>query len=239
MERNVSYFFNLYNKLDKKIREHHPEEAQRFNTYRGAVISKTQLLEMLILRYEDSKNKYDAWWLEAQEKIGLYASSADPEILRQGDAFARRGLFARKSIILDIESFLVFARVMLDYVPWMVRPLLKGHISKNEPRTTDFRLFCDWFENNKDEVQHEDFLKFILDFRGWFYENLRDPRNELVIHLERQYTLDKFSADGTILRMKYSVPGGDPDETFQLGSPPILFKKLLAFHESFETFFIE
>ncbi len=194
---------------------------------------------MLIFRYENSKQLFDAWMQEAEEKLGLYASSADPEILRQGDALARRCLYARKLIILDIESFLVFSRVMLDYVPWMVRPFLKGQISKNEPRTTDFRLFCDWFEDNRDDVHHEDFLTFILDFREWFYENLRDPRNELVIHLERQYTMDKFSVDGTILRMKYSVPSGDPDETFQLGSPPILFKKLVEFHGTFETFFIE
>ena len=70
MERNVSLFFNLYNKLDKKIREHQPDEAQKFNSYRGAIISKTQLLQMLIFRYENSKQLFDAWMQEAEEKLG-------------------------------------------------------------------------------------------------------------------------------------------------------------------------
>jgi hypothetical protein len=242
MEPALSSFIDLYMKLGNVIQDKYPDNYQRFSKFRSAIAFKMQLLEMIILRYEKSKKLYDAWMQEAQEKLKLYSTSADPEILREADAFSRRGDFARRSIILDIESFLVFSRVMRDNIPWMFQPFFRGIHTINEPRTTDFRLFCDWFEENQEDVLDKEFLEFILEFRNWFYVNLRNPRNELVIHLERHYTLDSFSSDGKIMRMKYSIESGPrdtPESKFQLESPPILYEKLLKFHRALEKLFLE
>ena len=235
-------YFNLYNELGNKIQEIHPDEFQTFSKFQSATASKMRLLDMIILRYNYSKKIYDEWWQETQANLRLYATSDDPEILRQSDAHARKGDFARRSIILDIESFLVFSRVMLDNIPWMLSPFFKIYISKNQPKTTDFRKLCDWFNKHPDEVEDKEFLKYILEFRDWFYENLRDPRNELVIHLERNSTYDAFSSDGKIIRSKNS-PNSDSRLIHgmgkQLGSPPLLFEELIKFHKKLERFFLE
>jgi len=39
----------------------------------------------------------------------------------------------------------VFLRILLDYVTWMIKPYLNGHITKQDPKTVDFRQFCEWF----------------------------------------------------------------------------------------------
>ena len=74
----------------------------------------------------------------------------------------------------------------------MIKSYLKGHITKQEPKTVDFRQFCEWFRDNPDTVIDEEFNEFLIDFYDWFMKNLRNPRNDLVVRLKREYTLDSF-----------------------------------------------
>lgn len=227
-------FLELFYKLSKVVEEKHPNSSEGFKKFCGAIQMKMQLLELIKNRYRDSASFLDECFKEAEKKLGLYATSANPEVLRKSHEFSERFHFARKSVILDIESFLVFSRVLLDYVPWMMRPFLKGYVTKQNPATFDFRKFCEWFKKNPDKVIDLKFSNFILEFYDWFMEKLRNPRNDLVIHLNQKYTLDKFSSNGSIIRFKHSpIIQGEPS-VYELTSPILLFEKILEFLKVFE-----
>jgi len=125
----------------------------------------------------------------------------------------------------------VFSRIVLDYVPWMIKPYLKGHITKQDPKTVNFRQFCEWFRDNPDKVIDEEFNEFLIDFYDWFMKNLRNPRNDLLVHLKREYTLDSFSSDGKVVRLKYSMNNSNDsvEKRYDLTSPIILFEKIYEF----------
>ena len=71
--------------------------------------------------------------------------------------------------------------------------------------------------------------------------NLRNPRNELVIHLRRRYTLDSFSSNGTVIRAKYLKIGSrdSAEEKFELISPTESFTKIYEFLRGLEIHFLK
>ena len=236
--QKLSMFLELFNKLSKIVEKKYPDSSEGFKKFCGAIQNKIQLLELIKNRYGDSASFINECFEEAEKNIRLYATSADPEILKKSHEFSERFHFARKSVILDIESFLVFSRVLLDYIPWMMRPFLKGYVTKEDPATVDFRKFCEWFKKNPNKVIDTTFSKFILEFYEWFMEKLRNPRNELVIHLNRKYTLDKFSSNGSVIRFKHSPTIDGEPSVYELTSPILLFETIHTFLKDFEAHFL-
>lgn len=199
-----------------------------------------RLLELIKYRYMDSHALLMDCFEEYKRHKVEYTTSADPKILKNASEFSERYRFARGLLKVDIESFLVFSRVVLDYIPWMLEPLLKGVVTLHMPSTYDFREFCEWFRDNPSLVKDREFSEFLLSFYGWFMTNLRNPRNDLVIHLKRKYILDRFSSDGKILRMKHSpwaCPGDEPEGEFELTSPVELFDHIYEFLIQLEAHF--
>jgi len=217
MQPQISLFLELFLKLDKKIKSDYTDSYNTFNHFRGAIILKIQLLELIKFRFLASQTQINQCFREMEQRGAEFTLSPDPIILKEASEFSNRFDLARRSLKLDIESFLVFSRVVLDYIPWMFQPYLKGYVASQEPATYDFRQFCEWFQDNPNLVKDREFREFLLNFYSWFMTNLRNPRNDLVIHLKRKYTLDKFSVDGKILRMKHSPwagPGDEPESEF-------------------------
>lgn len=234
-----SLFLELFSKLSRVVKEQYSESSEVFQKFCGAIQMKTQLLELIKNRYIESAAFLDECFKHAEKNLTKYATSADPEVLREASEFSERFRFARKSVILDIESFLVFSRVLLDYVPWMLQPFLRGHVAKQEPSTVDFRKFCEWFRDNPNNMIDEEISNFLLEFYEWFMEKLRNPRNDLVVHLERRYTLDRFSSYGTIIRFKYfPLASENSNELFKLTSPVVLFDRILKFLKELEDHFL-
>lgn len=242
MRHKISYFFELFSKLDTKIQERYADSYDSYKNYRGAILLKMQLLELIKYRYMDSQVLINDCFEEFKRHKVAYKTSADPEILKNASEFSERFRFARRSLQVDIESFLVFSRVVLDYIPWMLQPFLKGVVALHMPSTYDFRKFCEWFRDHPDLVTDREFNEFLMRFYEWFMTNLRNPRNELVIHLERQYTLDRISFDGKIIRMRYSPETGPrdlPADEFQLISPVELFDHIYKFLIQLESHFVK
>lgn len=241
MENTLSYSF-IFHKLENLVQEKYPDKYSVIRSHGEAIRQKMQILELIQIRFQHSSALMEEWWKETHENLQLYVTSADPEILKRGNEFGKRGMLARTSIITDIESFLVFSRVVLDYIPWMLQPICQGIITSQEPKTYDFRQFCEWFINNPDKIIIQEFYDFISDFYDWFIPNLREPRNDLVVHLKRRYTLDSFSDDGSISRMKYIQGSGvkeGPEDTFQLPSVPVLYSELIEYLHSLENLLIK
>jgi len=242
IRHKISFFFELFTKLDKKIKAEYPDAYNSFNHFRGAIILKMQLLELIKYRYMDSQALVNDCFKEFARNKVAYTTSADPEILKRASEFSERFRFARGLLKVDIESFLVFSMVVLDYIPWMLEPFLKGVVTLQTPATNSFRRFCEWFRDNPKLVKDREFSEFLLSFYGWFMTNLRNPRNDLVIHLNRKYTMDKFSADGKILRMKHSPwagSRGEPEGEFELISPVELFDHIYEFLIQLESHFVK
>jgi len=237
----LTYFFSLFSRLNTIVDEKYPKLKPQFSSYRGALITKMQLLELIKYRYVMSARLVDECFEIADKKLSTYSTSADPSILKESSDFSERFRFSRRSIVLDIESFLVFSRVVLDYVPWILQPFLKGYITREEPKTTDFRQFCEWFRDNPDKVIDEKFKNFLLKFYYWFMDNLRNPRNDLVIHLKRNYTLDSFSSNGKVVRLMHLKNNSrdSSEEKFDLVSPIEAFKEVYNFIRDIEGYFVK
>lgn len=239
--QKVSWFFELFSKMNNIVEKNYSESHTQFTQYRGAIQRKMRLLELIKNRYVNDASLVEECFMIAKKKLNLYATSADPNILKEASNFSELFAYARTSITLDIESFLVFSRVVLDYIPWMIKPYLKGHVTKEEPKTIDFRKFCEWFRDNPNKIIDDEFNEFLMNFYHWFMKNLRKPRNDLVIHLKRTYTLDSFSSDGKVVRLKYSTIGlkDSVEERYDLTSPIILFEKIYEFLVDLESHFLK
>ena len=236
----LSLFLELFSKMDRIIKKKLPESHTQFFQYRGAIQRKMQQLELIKNRYIDSASLTGKCFEIFSKKWKLYSTSANLNVLKEASEFSEFFNFARRSTILDIESFLVFSRVVLDYIPWILQPYLKGNITKQEPKTVNFREFCKWFQDNPDKVIDEEFNEFLKNFYDWFTKNLREPRNDLVIHLQRRYTLDSFSSDGKVVRLRYFTIGDkDSEEKYDLTSPEILFEKIFEFLMDLEGYLIK
>ncbi len=143
------------------------------------------------------------------------------------------------------EVYGVFSRIPLDYVPWMLQPFLKGYVATQSPKSGDFRVFCEWFRDNPDKAMDEDFKGYLLNFYYWFMNNLRNPRNDLVLHLDRYSskgkvcTFDSFLSDGKVVRLKYHPKVNSDEEKFDLTSPIESFKKIYDFLIGLEGYFLK
>ncbi|MFX1508629.1 MAG: hypothetical protein ACFFDC_21310 [Promethearchaeota archaeon] len=236
----IPHFFELFSKMNDIIDEKYSKSSAQFFQFRRAIQRKMQLLHLIKSRYLDSADLVKKGLNTAKRKLELY-TTADPNVLQEASEFSERWLLARRSLVLDLESFLMFSRVVLDHVPWMLQPCLKEYVAHEEPEIVDFQHFCEWFRDNPDKVKDEEFRSFLLHFYSWFLANLGNPHNDLVIHSKRTYTLDSISPNGQVIRFKYDRVGLEDsiEERFELPSPVVSFQKIYDFLIDLEDYFLK
>ena len=146
---------------------------------------------------------------------------------------------------LDIETFYIYARIMLDRLPYLLRPFLRGTVSNQDVTIRNFREFLDWFKKNPDDVLDVSFYEKILTFRRWFYKEIRDPRNEFIVHPEWAIITSAISHDGRVEKIRYkSQKTGEKRtwlQTESINLPDInyLMKKIIEFLNFINIFFSE
>jgi len=241
MKINLYRNLTLFRDLDQIVEKKHSQFSPSYRRHKGNVYFKMNHLDVILYRCEKSFKLHHEYMQEAQEKLFPYKESADPEIHQAERKFMERGDLIRRSLVIDIESYIIFTNIVLDSLIWMISPFIQGHFTKNIPKTQSFGNFCDWVHKNQEDFNDKQFLKFMLDFRDWFQKNIRYPRNQLIVHKYGNYTQDTFTKKG-IIRAKRSVSmkrTEAPTGYFEFDSPIQLNKKLHEYLSEFEKMFID
>jgi len=245
-------YFALFAELEDLVKQKSPHEYESFRLYNMDLAFKLRYLELICLRYKDDKKK----WERTARRMSKFIENVKSESLSQKELQQESGILGKQSIqysellMLDIDSFFVFARILLDRITFLLKPLYKGTVTKQcvamgkGNLRGSFKVQLDWFKNNPESVSDPTFYDKMISFRKWYYEKLREPRNKIIIH-----PLDIFSSEisleGKLKRIRYELRTiGEKREWKGMEStdfPEIseLFKKIIEFLEFLNGYFLE
>lgn len=202
---SFSKFNRLFNNLENLVQKKYPHEYDAFKFYHMDLIFKLQYLEIISLRYEDDKNN----WIEINKKLNRYLEtykSLSQKLLEEESRnIAKQVILYSTLLELDVDSFFIFARILLDRIPYLLRPLYKGIVTNQEIAIRDMREHLDWFKNNPKAVLDLTFYNKMISFREWFYEKLREPRNEYIVHPEWNHIKSSINSEGKIEKIRYKL----------------------------------
>ncbi|MCW4050842.1 MAG: hypothetical protein NWE89_14010 [Candidatus Bathyarchaeota archaeon] len=146
------------------------------------------------------------------------------------------------SMKLEVDSFLIFSRIVLDKIPRVLKPVFRKTVTKRAPRTGDFKRFIEWFNDNPDQVTDDNFLRTMLKFRDIFLYELREPRNQAIVHPEaRQYTTAIDAKDGTIKYIEYQLHNNvwDIKTIYEIRHLSELFNDIKNYIEYLDSYLLE
>lgn len=177
-------FQNVLDIMKKKF----PKYNVHVEFYHEDLSFKLEYLELITLRYTHTKKRF----VELFDKSLEMTSEETFEFLQSVSALQ-----------LDADSFLIFSRIVLDRIPIILQPLYKGIVTKHEPKTINIQQHLDWFSKHRTDVKDSEFLNQMIIFKKFFEEELREPRNEIVVHPKRKHYRSSISNDGTLTRYEY------------------------------------
>ena len=183
-------FRDLLDIMKKKF----PEYNVHSQFYQSDLSFKLEYLELITLRYIHTKKRL----VELFNKTPERSSEELFEFLQSISA-----------VQLDADSFLIFSRIVLDRIPLILKPLYKGIVTKNEPSTINIQQHLDWFSKHTTDIKDSDFLSKMISFKKFFEEELREPRNDIVVHPKTNHYRSSISNDGTLTRYEYTYDSAD------------------------------
>jgi hypothetical protein len=216
-------FQDLLDKMKKKFPKYHVH-AQ---FYQEDLSFKLNYLALITLRYTHTKKRF----VELFGKRLEMTSEETFEFLQSVSALQ-----------LDADSFLIFSRIVLDRIPIILQPLYKGIVTKNEPSTINMKKHLDWFSKNAKDVIDSVFLSKMIIFKKFFEEELREPRNEIVVHPKRKHYRSSISNDGTLTRHEYEYDNTEkiwkPVKIMPIKDIDYLYKEIWKFILYLNEFFL-
>ncbi|MDQ1279337.1 MAG: hypothetical protein QG670_599 [Thermoproteota archaeon] len=114
---------------------------------------KLEYLELMFLRHENNKRK----WKQFERRFNRYTENVKSDSLSQKELqeeneITRETIYQySRLLMLDIDSFFVFANILLDRIPFLLRPLYKGIVTNRyiaKRHFESFRKHLDWFEKS-------------------------------------------------------------------------------------------
>jgi translation elongation factor EF-1beta len=180
-------YFAFFGNLQDLVKQKYPNEYEPFRFYNMDLAFKLRYLELICLRYENDKEK----WEQTGKRIDRFIENVKSESLSQNELQQESSILGEQSLqysellMLDIDSFLVFANILLDRIPFLLRPLYKGKVTKCDIAKEHFEKFNKhifWFQNNCQAILDLAFCKKMVSYGTWFSENLRELRNKIIVH---------------------------------------------------------
>jgi len=233
-----------FNELEKILKEKMPNKHVKFSFDNNVIISLINKLGYITLRYEHEielfKKAHEKSHLEAKK---LRESMPNKKVIKGNGKIGEQVTIASNLIILDVESFFIFARILLDKIPPLLGPLYKGIATQVDVSTINFKTHIDWFEKNSGDVYDKVFLEKMISFRKLFYEKLREPRNELIVHSKWDHVSDWLNVNGKIIRRRYklytenNINNWRIEESKELPEISQLFKDILEFLKFLNRYF--
>jgi len=241
-------YFALFAKLEDLVKQKYPHEYETFRVYNMDLIFKLRYLELIRLRYETDKKR----WEQTGRRQSRFIENVKSESLSQKEMQQESGILGKQFIqysellMLDIDSFFVFANIFLDRIPFLLRPLYKGKVTNldiGKKHFKNFKIHLDWFQKNHESVIDSAFCDRMISYGKWFCENLRRPRNKIIVHPDWGTFRSEINFNGKLKRIHYEPPtiGGkrvwvkmEPTELPEISN---LFKKIIEFSEFLNQYF--
>jgi len=239
-------YFAIFTELEDLVKQKYPEEYETFRFYKMDLMFKLEYLELICLRYADDKKKLEQSGRRQSRFIENVKSESlsQKELQQESEILGQQLIQYPRFLMLDIDSFFVFARILLDRIPILLKPFYKGIVTKQDVATIDFKEHLDWFENNRESMLDPTFYDKMISFRKWFNEKLREPRNEIIVHPKRPFH-SEISFNGTLERIRYEwQTNGEKRvwkkrESTEMPDISELFKKIIEFLEFLNGYFSE
>jgi len=238
-------YFSLFAELEDLVKQKFPHEYETFRFYNMDLAFKLRYLELICLRYENDKKKWQRFMRRASRFIKDSKSLSEKEYEEESTTLGKQMIQYSELLMLDIDSFFVFARVLLDRSASLLKPFYKGIVTKQDVVTRDFREYLDWFENNYESVLDAAFYDKMMSFSKWFYKKLREPRNEIIVHPRWDTFRSEISSNGKVKRIRYKLQTIEGKrvwikaESTELPNISKLFEKIIEFLEFLNGYFSE
>ena len=243
-------YFRIFTELEDLVKQKFSQEYEIFRFYNMDLAFKLRDLELICLRYEYDKKK----WNQFGKRQSRFMENVKSESLSQKELQQESGVLGKQFLqysellLLDIDSFFVFANILLDRVPFLLRPLYPDiitHLYIAKKYFEDFRKHLDWFQKNPKSVLDSEFYDRMLSYGKWFCEELRDPRNKLIVHPHWDTFRSEMCYNGKVkvIRYKPSKTGEKRTwirtESIELSDISEIFKKIIEFLEFLSKYFLE
>lgn len=196
-------YFRPFEDLAGVIFTYFPEEYEKFQLYYQDLKYRLRYLENILWRYKkeysmfiEATNQSDNLTENKSTYTKKYYYEAQIEV-------GKKLMTSIELMNLDIDSFLIFARIVLDRVIYLLRPFYQPRLTKNFPNPYDIRKHIEWFENNPESVVDSVYADKLKSISPWFYNELRDPRNNIIVHPKKKHFVQAVATNGTIKRLYY------------------------------------
>jgi hypothetical protein len=243
-------YFALFAELEDLVKQKYPNEYETFRFYNMDLAFKLRYLELICLRYADDKKK----WKQYGRRQSRFIENIKSESLSQKELQQESGILGKQFIqysellMLDIDSFFVFANILLDRIPFLLRPLYKGKVTNRDIAKKHFKSFrkhlC-WFQKNRESVLDSAFYDRIISYGNWFSEKLRELRNEIIVHPRWDTFRSEINFNGKLKRIRYKLQTIEgkrvwmKTEFTELPNISRLFEKIIEFLEFLNGYFSE
>lgn len=242
-------YFTLFTNLEDLVKQKYPNEYEAFRFYKMDLMFKLEYLELICLRYESDKKNWEQTGKRMNKLIENVKSKSlsQNELQKESQVLGMKTVLYSRLLMLDKDSFYVFANVLLDSVPSLLRPLYKGKITNLDIEEKHFKTFAihlDWLKKNRESVLDSVFYDRIISYRNWFWENLTRQRNKIIVHPELNTFRSEIDFSGKLNRIEYNLsPIGENRKWVKMEStefPDIssLFKKIIEFLEFLNGYFL-
>jgi len=254
-------YYQLFTELEDWVKQKFPQEYEIFRFHNMDLAFRLRDLELICLRYEEDKKKWDQFgkrFNRFQKDVKL-GSLSQKELQQESEILGKQSLQYSELLLLDVDSFFVFARILLDRIPFLLIPFYKGIVTIQNPKLVDFRQHFEWFKNHQELVLDSEFRTSMISFGEWFMKTLRNPRNEFIVHSQQETESQEnghskerggrvqpeIGLNGWVKLQRYvprTIGGkkvGVPTKSMEVNDLSQLFNKIIEFLEFLSKYFSE
>ena len=205
-EKVPKYWLTMFfTELEELVKLKRPNKYERFRYYNQGLNSKFRYLELIYLRYKDEKKN----WNRLLERLNKFRENLEllsqDELQKESQELGKKTILYSNSLFLDIDSFFIFSKILLDRIPYLIKPLCKGIITNQDIAVYSFTDFVNWFKNNPEYVLDSIFYNEIISFGEWFKEKLKYPRDKIIVHPAWRTISSIIKYDAKIERTVYKL----------------------------------
>jgi len=238
-------FIRPFDDLEGAVYTAFPKDYDNFRLQYGDLLYKIRYLQNIFWRFEKEQAVFKES-INRTKELEIQKEHLSPKEFFDAQVKVGKSLTISTELMnLDGDSFFIFARILLDRIPYLLKPFYKGIITTNEPKTIDFKTHIEWFDKHPECILDTVYYDKLVSVREWFYNELREPRNEVIVHPKEKHFVQGIRNNGTITRFHYVLRKKDdqdilvPAETRELPAIASLLYKIIEFMEFLNKHFTE
>lgn len=141
-------------------------------------------------------------------------------------------------IQLDVDSFFIFSRILLDRLPFLLFPFFQGIVTRSgkTPDKRGFKAHLEWFEKKQKLVIDKNYLKEMISFKNWAEPNLFDFRDNIIVHSRRFQITSRIIEGGELERISFD-PSTEKKITYHMPNIENVFKNIIRFLNYLDDYF--